>query len=342
MKPFRRLPPLNALRSYEAAARHRSFTKAAEELGVIPAAVSFQVRMLEDHVGVALLQRVNRQLMLTEAGEACLPGIRGAFEGLAASIDAISVAGRSGVLTVSVAPSFASKWLLPRLHIFQTAHADIDVRVSASMQLADFASGEVDLAIRYGSGRYPGLVSEQILRESVIPVCSPKLLESPDPLRSPADIRFHTLLHDDSPDEDESCPTWEMWLNAAGVQGIDVTRGSRFDQSSMVLEAAALGRGVALAKSALAAMDLAEGRVVKPFELSFPVEFAYYVVYPESKAVMPKVGVFIRWLKDEADAASSPKLVNLSGAKKRQNHAAAVQRKRISAPRPAPPERAAR
>jgi LysR family glycine cleavage system transcriptional activator len=258
MKPFRRLPPLNALRSYEAAARHRSFSKAAEELGVTPAAVSYQVRTLEDHVGVALFQRVKRQLVLTVAGRACLPGIQGAFEGLAASINAISVAGRSGVLTVSVAPSFASKWLLPRLHFFQAVHPDIDVRVSASMQLADFASGDVDLAIRYGTGRYPGLVSEQILCESVIPVCSPKLLESPDPLRSPADIRSHTLLHDDSPDEDESCPTWETWLNAAGVPGIDARRGPRFDQSSMVLEAAALGRGVALAKSALAAVDLAE------------------------------------------------------------------------------------
>jgi LysR family transcriptional regulator, glycine cleavage system transcriptional activator len=210
------------------------------------------------------------------------------------------------------------------------------------MQLADFASGEVDLAIRYGTGRYPGLVSEQILGESVIPVCSPKLLECADPLRSPADIPFHTLLHDDSPDEDESCPTWEMWLNAAGVQGMDVTRGPRFDQSSMVLEAAALGRGVALAKSALAAIDLAEGRVVKPFELSFPVEFAYYVVYPESKTVMPKVEVFIRWLKEEANAASSPKLVNLSGVKERQTEAGTMRRKRTSALRAAPPVRVAR
>jgi LysR family transcriptional regulator, glycine cleavage system transcriptional activator len=346
MKAFRRLPPLNALRSYEAAARHRSFTKAAEELGVTPAAVSFQVRMLEDYVGVALLQRVNRQLVLTDAGEACLPGIRGAFESLTASIDAISVAGRSGVLTVSVAPSFASKWLLPRLHFFQEAHPDIDVRVSASMQLADFASGEVDLAIRYGTGRHPGLVSEQILAESVIPVCSPKLLECADPLRSPDDIRFHTLLHDDSPDEDESCPTWEMWLNAAGVQGIDATRGPRFDQSSMVLEAAALGRGIALAKSTLAAMDLAEGRLIKPFELSFPVEFAYYVVYPDSKTVMPKVGVFICWLKEQADAASAPRRVSLTvvnepdsredapDAKMHRTAAGTRQRKRMAAPRP--------
>jgi LysR family glycine cleavage system transcriptional activator len=311
MKPLRRLPPLNALRSYEAAARHRSFTKAADELGVTPAAVSHQVRMLEEHIGIALFQRVNRQLMLTEAGEACLPGIRAAFEGLAASVDAISTAGRSGVLTVSVAPSLASKWLLPRLDSFQAAHADIDVRVFASMQLVDFASGEADLAIRYGAGRYPGLLSERLLSETVIPVCSPKLLEGPNPLRSPADIRHHTLLHDDSPDDDESCPTWEMWLRAAGVDSIDATRGPRFNQSSMVLEAAALGRGIALAKSTIAAADLAEGRVVKPFELSFPVEFAYYIVYPESKTLTPKVDVFIRWLREEVTATVAPRRPSL-------------------------------
>jgi len=300
MKPLRRLPPLNALRSYEAAARHLSFTKAAGELGVTPAAVSHQVKMLEGHVGVALFQRVNRQLVLTEAGEACLPGIRTSFEGLAAAVDTISVAGRSGVLTVSVAPSFASKWLLPRLETFKAAHPDIDVRVSASMQLADFASGETDIAIRYGSGRYPGLLSERLISEAVIPVCSPKLLEGPKPLRSPADVGLHTLLHDDSPDEDQSCPTWEMWLRAAGVDGVDATRGPRFNQSSLVLEAAILGQGIALAKSTIATVDLAERRVVKPFELTLPLEFAYYIVYPESKTLMPKVDVFLRWLREEA------------------------------------------
>ncbi len=304
MKPLRRLPPLNALRSYEAAARHLSFTKAADELGVTPAAVSHQVKLLEDHVGVALFQRVSRQLILTEAGMACLPGIRAAFDGLAASIDAISAAGRSGVLTVSVAPSFASKWLLPRLDGFQAAHPDIDVRVFASMQLVNFAGGEADLAIRYGAGRYAGLVSERLLSETVVPVCSPKLLEGDTPLRTPADVRLQTLLHDDSPDDDESCPTWEMWLRAAGVEGVDATRGPRFNQSSMVLEAAVLGRGIALAKSTIAAADLAEGRVVKPFELNYPVEFAYYIVYPETKSLVPKVEVFIRWLKEQAGGPS--------------------------------------
>jgi LysR family transcriptional regulator, glycine cleavage system transcriptional activator len=299
MKPLRRLPPLNALRSYEAAARHLSFTKAAGELGVTPAAVSHQVKMLEDQIGIPLFQRVNRQLVLTEAGGACLPGIRAAFEGLAEAVGSISVAGRRGVLTVSVAPSLAGKWLLPRLERFKSIHPDIDVRVSASLQLVDFASGEIDLAIRYGTGRYPGLKSERLISEAVVPVCSPKLLDGPHPLQSPADVRFHTLLHDDSPDDDASCPTWEMWLKAAGVDGIDATRGPRFNQSSLVLEAAILGHGIALAKSTIAAADLAEGRVVKPFELTLPLEFAYYIVTPESKGLMPKVDLFIGWLKEE-------------------------------------------
>jgi LysR family transcriptional regulator, glycine cleavage system transcriptional activator len=309
MKPLRRLPPLNALRSYEAAARHLSFTKAAGELGVTPAAVSHQVKMLEDHMGVALFQRVNRQLVLTEAGAACLPGIRSSFEGLASAVDSISVAGRSGVLTVSVAPSLAGKWLLPRLERFKAMHPEIDVRVSASMQLVDFAGGEIDVAIRFGIGRYSGLRSERLVSEAVVPVCSPKLLEGPHPLRSPADVGFHTLLHDDTPDDDASCPSWEMWLKAAGVDGVDASRGPRFNQSSLVLEAAILGQGIALAKSTIAAVDLAEGRVVKPFELTLPLEFAYYIVTPESKTLMPKVDLFIRWLKEEvapAVATSAP------------------------------------
>lgn len=346
MKSFRRLPPLNALRSYEAAARHLSFTRAAGELSVTPAAVSHQVKMLEDHLGVALFQRVNRQLVLTEAGAACLPGIRTAFEGLSAAIDTISVAGRSGVLTVSVAPSFASKWLLPRLERFKAAHPDIDVRVSASMQLVDFAGGEVDVAIRYGSGRYPGLASERLIDEAVIPVCSPKLLEGPNPPRTPADVRFHTLLHDDSPDDDASCPTWEMWLKAAGVEGIDVTRGPRFNQSSLVLESAILGQGIALAKSTIAAADLAAGRVVAPFELTLPLSLAYYVVYPESKTLTPKVGVFLRWLKDEvappapAPAKVPPRLLAVPGNRNRRPAAQSVKPGRDFVPAPTPARRA--
>jgi LysR family glycine cleavage system transcriptional activator len=297
---FRRLPPLNALRTFEAAARHLSFTRAAGELHVTPAAVGQQVRLLEDFVGVPLFHRTSRTLALTDAGEACLPEIREAFERLTAAVARISSADEVGPLVISVAPSLAGKWLLPRLERFEAAHPPIDVRVDASMQVVDLHRSNVDLAIRYGGGRYPGLLVERLMGEAVFPVCSPALLAGEHPLRSPQDIRFHALLHDESPDDDQTCPSWAMWLRAAGIDGVDHSRGPRFNQSSLVLEAAILGRGIALAKARIADADLAAGRVVKPFEISNPVEFAYYVVSIESKARMRKVELFRDWLRGEA------------------------------------------
>lgn len=297
----RRLPPLNSLRVFEAVARHLSITKAADELSVTPAAVSHQVKTLEDHLGVPLFHRVNRNLLLTDAGQACLPGIREGFERLSGAIQEIDNLGEAGILSVSVAPSFAAKWLVPRLDSFAVQHPDIDVRVSASMQLMDFERDNVDLAIRYGAGRYPNLQVERLLKEEVFPVCSPKLLEGDEPLSSPEGLRHHTLLHDDSPEDDISCPTWPMWLKAAGIAEVDGSRGPRFNQSSLVIEAAVLGRGVAMAKARLAAADLAEGRLVKPFEGSLPVDFAYYIVCPDSKLKLRKVRVFRDWLREQAE-----------------------------------------
>ncbi|MHB1218256.1 MAG: transcriptional regulator GcvA [Alphaproteobacteria bacterium] len=297
----RRLPPLNSLRVFEAVARHLSITKAADELSVTPAAVSHQVKTLEDHLGVPLFHRVNRNLLLTDAGQACLPGIREGFERLSAAIQEVDNLGEAGILSVSVAPSFAAKWLVPRLDSFAVQHPDIDVRVSASMHLMDFERDNVDLAIRYGAGRYPNLQVERLLKEEVFPVCSPKLLEGEQPLSSPDELRRHTLLHDDSPEDDISCPTWPMWLKAAGVAAVDGSRGPRFNQSSLVIEAAVLGRGVAMAKARLAAADLAEGRLVKPFEGSLPVDFAYYIVCPDSKLKLRKVRVFRDWLREQAE-----------------------------------------
>lgn len=295
-----RLPPLNSLRAFAVAARHLSFTKAAAELNVTPAAVSQQVRILEDFIGVALFRRHNRTLLLTDAGQACLPGLTEGFEKLAEAIARVGAAGRTGVLTVSVAPSFAAKWLVPRLDSFREAHPEVDVRVSASVQLVDFAREDVDLAIRYGPGRYPGLEVRHLLPESVEVVCSPQLLAGQHPLETPAGLKFHTLLHDDNPEQDPTCPDWRMWLRAAGIADVDWTRGPRFNQSSLVLEAALSGRGVALAKSTLARADLAAGRLVNPFGGSSPVEFAYYVVVPPPKAKLPKVVMFREWLAQEA------------------------------------------
>jgi LysR family glycine cleavage system transcriptional activator len=296
----RSLPPLNSLRAFEVAARHMSISQAASELRVTPAAISHQIRLLEDHVGLPLFVRNGRGLALTDAGSAGLRDLREGFARLSAAMDAIDSLGEAGVLSVSVAPSFASKWLLPRLELFQAAHPEIDVHVSASMQLSDFMKDGIDVAIRYGAGRYSDLSVELLLNESVVPVCSPEYLMQHGPFYLPSDLTEATLLHDDSPDNDPSCPNWEMWLSAAGAPHIDSARGPRFNQSSLVIEAAALGRGVALAKTALAARDLRQGRLVQPFSSAVKVDFAYYMVAPRAKLNLPKVSYFIDWLRSEA------------------------------------------
>jgi len=298
----RRLPPLNALRAFEVAARHLSIARAADELHVTPAAVSHQIRALEDHLGTSVFRRNGRNLLLTDAGQACLPGIRDAFDQLARAVEAIDKVGEAGILTVSVAPSFAAKWLVPRLSGFTDRHPEIDVRVAATMALTDFATDDVDIAIRYGAGRYSGLHVERLLPESIVPVCSPKLRKGPKPLAKPEHLKHHVLLHDVSPEEGESVPTWQMWLKAAGIAGVDATRGPRFTQSSLVLEAAVLGKGVALAKATLASADLAAGRLVKPFAGSTRIDFGYWLVCPKAKLATPKVELFRAWLKDEAKA----------------------------------------
>lgn len=296
----RQLPPLNALRAFEVAARHMSISQAAQELRVTPAAVSHQIRLLEDHVGLPVFVRNGRGLALTDAGAAGLRDLREGFARLCAAMDAIDSLGEAGVLSVSVAPSFASKWLLPRLEGFQRAHPEIDVHVSASMQITDFVKDGTDIAIRYGAGRYSDLSVECLLTESVVPVCSPEYLKQYGPFYTPSDLVEATLLHDDSPDNDPSCPNWEMWLSAAGARNIDAARGPRFNQSSMVIEAAVLGRGVALAKTALAARDLRQGRLIQPFSSAVKVDFAYYIVAPRAKLNLPKVSFFIDWLRNEA------------------------------------------
>ncbi len=296
----RNLPPLNALRAFESAARHLSITLAAEELNVTPAAISHQIRLLEDHIGLPVFARSGRGLVLTDAGAAGLKDLQQGFDHLAAAMDAIDTLGETGLLTISVAPSFAAKWLLPRLHLFQEKHPEIDVHVSASMHLVDFARDGVDLAVRYGAGNYPDLSFEKLLPEMVFPVCSPAFLLEHGPVQSAKDLAGLTLLHDDSPDNDPSCPTWEMWLRASGYLQPDATRGPRFNQASLVLEAAILGRGVALAKSNLAAADLASRRLVAPFTSSHPIDFAYYIVAPKAKLNLPKVSHFCDWLREQA------------------------------------------
>jgi len=295
----RSLPPLNALRAFEAAARHLSLSLAANELHVTPAAISHQIRLLEDHIGLPVFERNGRSLALTDAGAAGVRDLREAFAHLGAAMDAIGSLGETGTLSVSVAPSFAAKWLLPRLTSFEAGHPEIDVHVSASMQLADFARDRVDVAIRYGAGGYSDVFFEKLLTETVTPVCSPDLLKGRN-LRSARDLLDMTLLHDDSPDNDPSCPSWEMWLRAAGIEDAEVERGPRYNQASLVIESAILGRGVALAKSTLAAADIQAGRLVRPISAESPVDFAYYFVAPRAKLNLPKVSYFRDWLRREA------------------------------------------
>ena len=298
----RRLPPLNALRAFEVAARHLSFTKAAAELHVTPAAVSHQVKALEEWLAIPLFRRLNREVVLTEAGQTYYPGLREGFDRLAGATARVTVRDETGELRVSCSSSFAAKWLVPRLHRLRAAHADIDVLLSTSDHLVDFSLERMDVGLRFGAGRYPDLEVIRLMETDVFPVCAPALVDREPPLRQPADLARHTLLHDDFDTPlTESTVTWAMWLRAAGVDGVDASRGPSFTESSMVLLAAIDGQGVALSRGTLAAGDLAAGRLVKPFDLALPSSWAYFLVYPPAYRDRPKIAAFRAWLLAEAE-----------------------------------------
>jgi LysR family glycine cleavage system transcriptional activator len=301
METRRRLPPLNALRAFESAARHLNFSRAADELSVTPGAVSQQIQNLEDYVGVSLFKRTPKGLLLTDAAQTALPALREAFDRLAEAASLLTAAVDGRRLTLTAPPSFAAKWLVPRLKRFEESYPQVDVWLSADMDIVDFAAGEIDLAIRYGAGRYPGLELQRLLNETVILVASPELIAQ-NPLEKLEDLGHHILLHDGSPDADESCPDWSMWLAARGVRGIDGSRGPRFNQSSLVIEAAAGGRGIALAKRTLAQDDLDSGRLIAPLQIATAVDFAYYLVHPKVKGRLPQVKAFVAWIGAEAAA----------------------------------------
>lgn len=304
---------MSALRVFEAAARHLSFTKAAEELFVTPGAVSQQIKQLEDHLGVELFVREGRRVALSEAGRAGVGLLRQGFDHLAEGVRLMRQPIRKGRVTISAAPSFAAKWLMPRLFLFNELHPDIDVWVSADMNPVSFGEADIDLAIRYGPGGYMGLHEEKLLEEAVVLVCAPALMEVA-PIRAADDVRHHTLLHDISATADPTCPDWPMWLKAQGVAGVDATRGQRFNQSALVIEAAAAGRGVALAKRVIAANDLAAGRLIAPISGAAPVGFAYHLVWPEARTLGPAQTIFADWLRAQAlEAADGQALVDAGG-----------------------------
>jgi LysR family glycine cleavage system transcriptional activator len=294
-----RLPPLNALRTFEAAARHLSFTAAAEELCVTAAAVSHQIRSLEDHLGTELFHRSGRALALTEAGMLLLPDVREAFALLINATRGLRRHAFAGPLTVAVPPSFAAKWLVPRLSRFRARCPDIEVALVSSSELVDFGREDVDLAIRYGTGVYPGLHNEVLTATEFFPVCSPKLAQGPPPLIAPDDLRHVVLLHDEVPSALPMVPSWETWLKAAGVTGVDATQGPRFNTSFFTLEMALSGMGVALAQSTLVSADLAEGRLIRLFTISIPVDLSFFLVAPPATFEKPKVKAFRDWLHEE-------------------------------------------
>ena len=253
------MPPFLSLRVFEAAARSGSFARAADELGISAGAVSQHIRAIEEFAGQPLFRRLGRGVELTPAGQAAFAHAGAALEEMLEAGRAMRAALRGRRVSISAAPSFASKWLIPRLDKFQEQHPDVEVRLSADMTLTDFSGSDMDLAVRYGPGGYDGLYSERLMTELVVVVCSPRLLEAHGKLHTPADLTGAPLIHDDSPERDPTCPSWAMWFAARGIRRTDVERGLRFNQSSLAIEAAVGGKGLALAKRQLALRDLADG-----------------------------------------------------------------------------------
>jgi len=289
------LPPINALRAFEAVARHLSFSKAADELHVTAGAVSQQIRALEEQLGVRLFNRTRRWVSLTEAANRMLPDIQAGLETLSRACSSKSTPLGQRTLTISVAPSFASKWLLPRLPSFYDQYAEVELRISATVGLADFSTDGVDLAIRLGHGRYPGLVAEPLFAEALTPLCSPELLKRKGRLLKPDDLRKHRLIHDTSIPGAGEHAAWAKWLALAGAKQVSAQRGVRFTLAELAMQAAIEGAGVVLGRIVLAERDVAAGRLVRPFKTVLPLDVSYFLVR-ENVAPRQEVLSFRNWL----------------------------------------------
>ena len=296
---MRRLPPLKSLQAFESAARWLSFSKAADELFVTPAAVSQQIKQLEAYLGVPLFHRKTRAVQLTEDAKAVLPLVSSGFDNLADAVDRLTQNEATGVLTVSSVPTFAIKWLLQRLPMFSDLYPDIDVRLDASLELRDFDRDGIDVGIRLGLGDYPDLTATRILNEEVSPVCSPLLISGDCPLQTPEDLRQHRLIHVDWGKVNGQIPDWKMWITAAGIDKVQVDHGPSFTVENMAIEAAKSGAGIALVSQAAVADDLKSGRLVKPFDLALKTDIAYWMVCPPQNLRKAKVKAFCDWLLDE-------------------------------------------
>jgi LysR family transcriptional regulator, glycine cleavage system transcriptional activator len=295
-------PGLRSLRAFNAAAQHLSFTKAASEMGVTPAAISHQIKELEDQIGVALFTRTSRTMALTREGEILGAAATESLDILARAVKRIKRLENRKVLKVSASPSIAAKWLVPRLDRFLDQAPGAEVRVDVSTTALDFDRDDVDIAIRFGRGQYPGLKSDLLFTDKIFPVCSPRIITKEKPLSTPRDLLRHTLIHLDYEAQGLIWPNWKMWMMAAGIKDFDDKRGLHFGQTSLTVQAAIDGHGVALGDSNLVADDLAAGRLVKPFELSLraPPQFAYHVISPLDSTQNPLVDAFRQWCLAEA------------------------------------------
>lgn len=292
------LPPLKALRAFEAAARHGSFALAAEELCVTPAAVSHQVKHLEAYLEVRLFRRLPRGLVLTESGERLQAGVGGAFERLGEAVSAVRTSAAGRVVTLSIAPSLAARWLVPRVQRFRDRYPHYDLRIDARGEVVDLRRDDVDIALRYGPGGEEGHV-ELLPAQSIFPVCNPVLLEHGPPLETLADLERHTLLHVEWRHTSRQVPDWRSWLEAVEAPAMGSEGGPRFSHQAMALDAAVAGQGVALASELLVADDLAAGRLVRPLAESAPQGFHYALICLAEMAQIPRVQAFRDWLFDE-------------------------------------------
>lgn len=306
------LPPLSTFRTFEAAARHLSFKRAAAELHVTPAAVSQQIKSLESYLGVSLFQRLPKALQLTEEGLAMFPKVRNGMDSFAAAVECTR---RDAALSLNVTapPSFATRWLVPRLARFSLAHAEVAIRISSnpgnidgpqtqlemSNEANDPRQESSEVAIRFGMGVYPGYQVEKMLTPDYVLVCSPRLLEGDAALRSPADLFNQILIHDESIPVVEKRPSWDEWLKLAGVSNMDTERGPRFSNSILAQEAAAEGQGVALALKPQVEAEVTAGRLVIPFPILLPSAYSYYLVIPQGIGERRVVRAFKDWLQAE-------------------------------------------
>jgi len=301
---LRFIPGLQALKAFDAASRHLSFSKAARELNLTPAAISHQIKELEEQTGVILFERTSRSMQLTKAGHILRASVAEALGGLTGALLRIRQMENPKQLRVTASPSIAAKWLVPRLDRFLGANPGSDVRIDVSQSLLDFDRDGIDVAIRFGKGEYPGLKVEKLFEDTVFPVCSPALLSNARPLREPRDLLRHTLIHLDWEAQGAVWPNWRMWMLAAGIKDFTDTSGLHFNQTSLAVQAAVDGHGVALGDSSLVADDIAAGRLVKPFELSLrsPPHFAYYLIMTKESAERPIVKAFRDWIVTEVAA----------------------------------------